>query len=139
MVTHLASGRQAVVVGAAGPAGELQLSDNEIAEIGRMRAADRSAIIDGTQIFVRVYAAPIRMVVVGAVHIGQALVPMARLAGFKVTVIDPRAAFVKSSGFDGAETIEAWPDEAMKGLKVDAHTAVVTLTHDPKLDDPALA
>lgn len=137
VVTDLASGRQSIV-DRASQSGEVTLTDPEIAEVRRLMVADRSAMIEGTQYFVRVYAQPARMVVVGAVHIAQALVPMARLAGFAVTVIDPRAAFIKSSGFDGVEAIEAWPDEAMGRLTLDSRTAVVTLTHDPKLDDPAL-
>lgn len=137
VVTDLATGLQSLVDRAA-QTGALTLTEVELAEVRRLMAADRSAMIDGTQYFVRVYARPARMVVVGAVHIAQALVPMARLAGFAVTVIDPRAAFIKSSGFEGVEAIEAWPDEAMGRITLDGRTAVVTLTHDPKLDDPAL-
>src|SRR6185437_11122964 len=75
----------------------------------------------------------------GAVHIAQALAPMAKLAGFDVTVIDPREAFARSSELAGINSIVAWPDEAMGEVAPDARTAVVTLTHDPKLDDPALS
>ena len=82
---------------------------------------------------------PAGLVVVGAVHIAQALAPMAKLAGFEVTVIDPREAFVRSGQLVDIESIVAWPDEAMSQVAPDIRTAVVTLTHDPKLDDPALA
>ena len=78
------------------------------------------------------------MFIVGAVHISQALVPMARAAGYDVTVIDPRGAFATEARFPEVALREDWPDEAIDALKIDTRTAVVTLTHDPKLDDPAL-
>jgi len=80
----------------------------------------------------------LRLAVVGAVHIAQPLVAMAHLAGYDVTVIDPRDAFASEARFPGRTLVHDWPDEALAALGVDARTAVVTLTHDPKLDDPAL-
>jgi xanthine dehydrogenase accessory factor len=77
-------------------------------------------------------------VVVGAVHIAQALVPFASQCGFAVTVVDPRRSFASDERFPNVTISTAWPDEAMDALRPDARTAVVTLTHDPKLDDPAL-
>ena len=88
--------------------------------------------------FVTVFNPPVRVVVVGAVHIAQALLPMLRLAGFDTHLIDPRGAFASASRFPGEEILDDWPDEALAALKPDRHTAVVTLTHDPKLDDPAI-
>lgn len=82
---------------------------------------------------------PLRLIVVGAVHIAQALVPMAATLGFAVTVVDPRRAFATGERLGDLVAISTdWPDEAMAALAPDARTAVVTLTHDPKLDDPAL-
>jgi xanthine dehydrogenase accessory factor len=81
---------------------------------------------------------PLRLVVVGAVHIAQALVPMAQLAGYAVTVVDPREGFARADRLPGVALCHEWPDEALAALVPDARTAVVTLTHDPKLDDPAL-
>jgi xanthine dehydrogenase accessory factor len=75
---------------------------------------------------------------VGAAHISQFLAPMAALAGFEVIVIDPRRAFASTERFPGVTLIDAWPDEAFSGLNLDSTSAVVTLTHDPKIDDPAL-
>jgi xanthine dehydrogenase accessory factor len=98
---------------------------------------DRSGFEEET--FVGVHNPPLRMVVVGAVHIAQALVPMARLAGWDVTLIDPREAFGSETRFPGEEISHDWPDEALDAHGVDARTAVVTLTHDPKIDDPAIA
>lgn len=81
---------------------------------------------------------PLRLIVVGAVHVAQSLVPMALPLGFAVTVVDPRRAFATGERFPGVALNHDWPDEAMQALAPDARTAVVTLTHDPKLDDPAL-
>lgn len=89
-------------------------------------------------VFLNPFNPPLRLVAVGAVHITQALAPMASLAGYAVTVIDPRRAFGSEVRFPDVEMSNAWPDEGMAALKPDLRTAVVTLTHDPKLDDPAL-
>ena len=102
----------------------------------RMRS-DRSGVEPDGQ-FIAVHNPPLRMIVVGAVHIAQALVAMARLCGYAPVLIDPRAAFGSAERFPGETIREDWPDEAMAALAPDARTAVVTLTHDPKLDDPAL-
>lgn len=136
VVTHLPSGL-AVLVEQGALTGALALRDGQVAEVRARIVADQSGVIDG-DIFVRVYAPPLRMIVVGAVHIASALAPMAVLAGFDVTLVDPREGFARSSAMAGVEMIVAWPDEAMAALKPDARTAIVTLTHDPKLDDPAL-
>lgn len=89
-------------------------------------------------LFLNVFNPPLRLVLVGAVHIAQALVPMAQLAGYEVIVIDPRSAFGSAERFPGVRLSNDWPDEAMAEIKPDLRTAVVTLTHDPKIDDPAL-
>lgn len=89
-------------------------------------------------IFTGVHNPPLRMVIVGAVHIAQALVPMARLAGYDPVLVDPRPAFGAEARFPGERIVEDWPDEALDAIGLDARTAVVTLTHDPKLDDPAI-
>lgn len=89
-------------------------------------------------LFLNVFNPPLRLVLVGAVHIAQALVPMAQFAGYEVAVIDPRSAFGSEQRFPGVWLSNDWPDEAMALLKPDLRTAVVTLTHDPKIDDPAL-
>ena len=90
------------------------------------------------RLFIQVFNPPLRLIVVGAVHIAQSLVPMARLTGYDVTVVDPRRAFASDARFPDVEVRTDWPDEALEELRPDARTAVVTLTHDPKLDDPAL-
>lgn len=88
--------------------------------------------------FVNRYMPPLRLAIVGAVHIAQALVPMARLIGYDVSVTDPRGMFAAAARFDDVAVDARWPDEALAGWRPNAASAVVTLTHDPKLDDPAL-
>ncbi len=120
---------------------DLQTGDPRLAEKTeypeRFRL-DRSGVEEDGRTFVAIHNPPLRMIVVGAVHIAQALVPMARACGYAPVIIDPRAAFGSEARFPGETIIEDWPDAAMNALKPDARTAVVTLTHDPKLDDPAI-
>ena len=88
--------------------------------------------------FLHAHNPPLRLIVVGAVHVAQALAPFAGPCGFSVTVVDPRRSFGSDERFPGVTISNAWPDEAMDEFRPDSRTAVVTLTHDPKLDDPAL-
>lgn len=99
---------------------------------------DRSGLEPDGRTFVAIHNPPLRMIIVGAVHIAQPLVSMARACGYAPTLIDPRAAFGSAARFPGETILDDWPDEALAALKPDARTAVVTLTHDPKLDDPAI-
>ena len=99
---------------------------------------DQSGILEDGETFVGIHNPPLRMVVVGAVHISQHLIPMAQACGYAVTLIDPRPAFGSEARFPGVTIADDWPDEALAALKPDARTAIVTLTHDPKLDDPAI-
>ena len=88
--------------------------------------------------FVQVFNPPLRLIVVGAVHISQPLIGMAGSLGYDVTLVDPRGAFATAQRFPDVAICDEWPDDALEALGVDRRTAVVTLTHDPKLDDPAL-
>ncbi|MDA0367314.1 MAG: XdhC family protein [Proteobacteria bacterium] len=101
---------------------------------------DKSGVVEtiGAKVFLNVYNPPLRLIIVGAVHIAQPLARMAAMTGYDVTVIDPRAAFASEERFPGVTVITEWPDDAMTALSPDARTAIVTLTHDPKIDDPAL-
>jgi xanthine dehydrogenase accessory factor len=92
----------------------------------------------GAQIFITVHVPPPRLVVTGAVHISQALAPMARILGYDVTIVDPRTAFATVDRFPEIKVIPDWPDTALPPLNIDHYTAFVALTHDPKIDDPAL-
>ena len=103
----------------------------------RMRM-DRSGFAEDAATFVHVHNPPLRLIVVGAVHIAQALVPMAQAVGYDPVVIDPRSAFASAARFPGTELLDDWPDDAVRSLGLDARTALLLLTHDPKLDDPAL-
>jgi xanthine dehydrogenase accessory factor len=120
---------------ATAPEDPLLPAAREAARRGRSGPATEPA----GDLFLRVYAPPIRLVMVGAVHIAQALAPMARLAGFHAVVVDPRTAFASAARFPGTVLVAAWPEAALAHLGVDQHTALVALSHDPKLDDPALA
>ena len=137
-VTRLADGAQSLYDGERWE-GVLVLTEGQQAAVRGMLVADRSGVLEGTEdLFVRAYARPPRLIVVGAAHISQFLAPMAALAGFEVIVVDPRRAFASADRFPGVTLVDAWPDEAFANLNLDTTTAVVTLTHDPKIDDPAL-
>ena len=123
----------------------IRLGDHKLADalheaVAEAHRQDRSKAveIDGTRWFLQIFNPPLRLVVVGAVHISQALAPMAKAAGYDVTIIDPRRAFASAARFPDIKLIDDWPDDAMAALAPDRRTAVVTLTHDPKIDDPAL-
>ncbi|WP_370244381.1 XdhC family protein [Salipiger sp.] len=99
---------------------------------------DRSGFEEDSRTFVAIHNPPLRLIVVGAVHIAQALVPMARIAGYDPAIVDPRETFGAQARFPGETLLNDWPDEAVEQLGLDSRTALVLLTHDPKLDDPAL-
>lgn len=103
-------------------------------DIGKSETVD----IGAAKIFLNVYVPPPRLIIVGAVHIAQSLAPMAAMLEFDVTVVDPRGAWATTQRFPGVKVIQDWADEAFQAMGLDVSTAVVTLTHDPKLDDPAL-
>ena len=139
LVTELQSGAQALVY----PRevfGDLALDGDALQRIRQSLEADESGTVEvgGKRLFLQVQNPPLRLVVIGAVHIAQTLAPMAALAGYSVTIVDPRRAFATDARFPDVKLIAEWPDEAMVTMKLDRRTAVVTLTHDPKLDDPAL-
>jgi len=90
------------------------------------------------KVFLTVHVPPIKLIAIGAVHISQALAPIAALLGYDVTIVDPRTAFASPERFPGVKVIAEWPDTALPPLGIDQYTAFVALTHDPKVDDPAL-
>jgi xanthine dehydrogenase accessory factor len=139
VATALKDGRQAMIDGDEAE-GDLPASEALRAAARRALRDDRSHTIETEHgpVFVQAFNTPLRMLVVGAVHIAQALAPMAVLAGYAVTIIDPRRSFATADRFPGVTLTHDWPDEAMDKIGLDARTAVVTLTHDPKIDDPAL-
>jgi xanthine dehydrogenase accessory factor len=139
LVTDLGSHQQALFEpGNEAPA--LSPSSAACAAIAEALAANKSGEIEieGRRLFVQARVPSARLVIVGAVHITQALAPMAALAGYEVIVVDPRRAFATAERFPGLTLRHDWPDEALDAIRLDESSAVVTLTHDPKLDDPAL-
>jgi xanthine dehydrogenase accessory factor len=138
LLRWLGSEAEALVVDGQAVLGEVPVAASDaIADALRRDKGTTLPTADGP-LFIQVFNPPQRLMVVGAVHIAQALVPMATLTGYDVTVIDPRRAFASDARFPGVDVRQDWPDEALEELKPDARTAVVTLTHDPKIDDPAL-
>ena len=138
VVTRLGDGMQCVV-DRTDCSGELTLEPEQVAEANTLLVSGRSTLLAaGDRLFARAYVPSPRLLIVGAVHIAQALAPMAAAAGFEVIVIDPRGAFASAERFPGVQLCDEWPDEALTRLGLDAATALVALSHDPKLDDPAL-
>ncbi|GAB6841971.1 xanthine dehydrogenase accessory factor [Methylorubrum rhodinum] len=136
VVTDPADGRQRLVRGA-------EIDADPLAEALRKRlASGASGLVEdpqGRPLFVAVHAPPVRLIVVGAVHITQALASMAGQLGLDLTVIDPRTAFATPERFPGVTVIAEWPDTAFRTIALDTYTALLALTHDPKIDDPALS
>ena len=110
------------------------------AELSKQLRMGKSAMVEsgGKKLFLNVYAPAARLVIIGAVHISQALAPLARSLDYDVTVVDPRTAFASPERFPDVPLIAEWPEVALPPLNVDHYTAFVALTHDPKIDDPAL-
>ncbi len=115
-------------------------SDPLRAELSKQLRMGKSGMIEagGKKLFLNVYAPTAKLVIVGAVHISQALAPLARALDYDVTVVDPRTAFASPERFPDVPLIAEWPDVALPPLNIDHYTAFVALTHDPKIDDPAL-
>lgn len=148
LLADLAAKRPAVLVTdlAAGEARLLHPGDAGVDPA--LAAATREALsrdestkveLGGRTLFLRAFNPPVRVIVVGAVHIAQSLAPMIQLAGYEAIVVDPRRAFATEARFAGVPLVAEWPDEALARLGLDRRTALVTMTHDPKIDDPALA
>ncbi len=134
LVTDVEEGTQRLVE-------ESALDSDPLADLLRDRLRQgRSGLVEaeGRQVFLTVQVPPVRVLAIGAVHISQALAPMARGLDLDVTVVDPRTAFATPERFPGVPVLAEWPDEALPRIGLDRYTALVALTHDPKIDDPAL-
>ena len=136
LATRLTDGAQEMI--SAGSDSTLPGVDGDL--VARVLRSGDPCTVDTPEgaVFLRPYIRSPRLIVVGAVHIAQALAPMAAIAGFHVTVLDPREGFATADRFPGAALVREWPDQAMEGLRPDDRTGVVALTHDPRIDDPAL-
>jgi xanthine dehydrogenase accessory factor len=134
VVTDVASGEQRMV-----KADEFA-SDPLRADLQKQLRMGKSGMIEagGKKLFLNVYAPTARLVIIGAVHISQALAPLARSLDYDVYVVDPRTAFASPERFPDVPLFADWPDVALPPLHIDHYTAFVALTHDPKIDDPAL-
>jgi xanthine dehydrogenase accessory factor len=134
LVTDLGSGEQRFIRAA-------EIAQDPLADVlAEQLRLGKSATVEhrGHSLFLTVYVPPVRLVAIGAVHISQALAPMAKLAGFDIVIVDPRTAFATAERFPGVELIAEWPEVALPPLQLDRYTAVALLTHDPRIDDPAL-
>ena len=133
VATRLPTGEQMLLPGPAAPA---DLAEAAARALGRDESG--TVTLGNETWFLHAYNPPLRLIVVGAVHIAQALVPMAAHLGLAVVVVDPRRSFATEERFPNVTVSTDWPDEALDELTPDVRTAIITLTHDPKLDDPAL-
>lgn len=135
VATNLESGEQRLLHRGEGE------TESERADVERALRVDTCVTTDdesGAQIFYQPFNPPLRMILVGAVHITQPLSAMAMLAGYEVTIVDPRESFAAADRFPGVALNLEWPDAALEAIGLDQRCVIVTLTHDPKLDDPAL-
>ncbi len=135
LLTWLASGEQRLA--SPGDAPELLGLGDKLADAFRF---DRSSTVETPvgEVFIRVFNPPLRMIIIGAVHATQFLLPMARMIGQDVTIIDPRTAFASEERFPDANLIAEWPEEALERIGIDRCTALIALTHDARIDDPAI-
>ena len=140
LLTDINSGEQTVIYhkDAFGP----EAKNSELLKISRRNMQDnknRIITVPKSEFFLHVFNPPLRLAIVGAVHIAQPLTQMAKIAGYDVIVVDPRESFATADRFPNTTIITEWPDDALEQIHIDRRTAIVTLTHDPKLDDPALS
>ena len=134
VLTYLASGEQRLVTAA-------EVAQDPLADVIAKHIRTGKSGVEETphgKVFLTVHVPPPRLVITGAVHISQALAPIAKLLGYDVTVVDPRTAFASPERFPDVRVIADWPDAALPPLEIDRYTAFAALTHDPKIDDPAL-
>ncbi len=138
VATRLEDGAQALIADGRVVLGDLEVSADILDAAADALRRDKSATVQDDTVFLQIFNPPLRLIIVGAVHIAQNLAPMALIAGYGVTVIDPRGAWADEARFPDIDVLQDWPEEAMERLRPDTRTAIVALTHDPKLDDPAL-
>ena len=135
IITNLENGNSTIYHNDNELIGEFESYKDQIINFYKLK---NNGVIDGTNIFVESYVRPIKVVIVGAVHIAQYLVDFAKSLNFEISIIDPRGYFASEKRFPNMKIINKWPDEAFKELDTNENTALIALTHDPKIDDPAL-
>lgn len=134
LITEVASGEQRLVMGEDVERDALAAVLEPALRSGKSGAVEH----EGQSLFLTVQTPPVRLIVIGAVHISQALAPMAKVAGLDMTIIDPRTAFATPERFPDVKLIAEWPQNVLPGIKLDRYTGMACFTHDPKIDDPAL-
>ena len=139
LLTRLYNGAQCIFASSDSVEGAHHFSAAELAIARETIAVHHSGLLHDGDLFLRIYDPPLRLIIVGAVHIAQALIPMAQQTDFDVTVVDPRQHWLSSTRFPNITRKTSWPDQVLQQLDLDQYTAIVILSHDPKLDDPALA
>jgi xanthine dehydrogenase accessory factor len=135
IITNLSSGESEIFEKDKPLSKEMEIYSNQINEFFKSK---KNGVIENSEIFVETYILPIKVIVVGAVHIAQYLVDFAKSLNFEISIIDPRGYFASEQRFPDMNIINKWPDEAFKEIETNENTALIALTHDPKIDDPAL-
>ena len=135
IITNLTSGESEIFEKNKPLSKGMEIYLNQINEFFKLK---KNGVIENTELFVETYVLPIKVIVVGAVHIAQYLVDFAKSLNFEISIIDPRGYFASEQRFPDMKIINKWPDEAFKEIETNENTALVALTHDPKIDDPAL-
>ena len=135
IITNLTTGESEIFEKNKPLSKEMNTYSSQIEEFFKSK---KNGVIENTEIFVETYVLPIKVIVVGAVHIAQYLVDFAKSLNFEISIIDPRGYFASEQRFPNMKIINKWPNEAFKEIKSNENTALVALTHDPKIDDPAL-
>ena len=135
IVTNLESGLSAIYEPGKSLSKEFEIHKEQIDNFFKLK---KNGVIEKTEIFVETYIRPIKVIIVGAVHIAQYLVDFAKSLNFEISIIDPRGYFASEQRFPDMKIINKWPDEAFKEIETNENSALIALTHDPKIDDPAL-
>ena len=135
IITNLETGESEIFEKDKSLSKEMEVYSNQINEFFKSK---KNGVIENSEIFVETYILPIKVIVVGAVHIAQYLVDYAKSLNFEISIIDPRGYFASEQRFPDMKIINKWPDEAFKEIDTNENTALIALTHDPKIDDPAL-
>ena len=135
IITNLSTGESEIFEKDKPLSKEMQIYSNQINEFFKSK---KNGVIENSEIFVETYVLPIKVIVIGAVHIAQYLVDYAKSLNFEISIIDPRGYFATEQRFPDLKIINKWPEEAFKEIKTDENSALIALTHDPKIDDPAI-
>ena len=135
IITNLKNGESEIYEPGKALSKEFESYKNQIENFFKSK---KNGVIENTDIFIETYIRPIKVIIIGAVHIAQYLVDFAKSLNFEISIIDPRGYFATSQRFPELKIINKWPDEAFKEIETNENTALIALTHDPKIDDPAL-